>query len=237
MDKKIRTLKEKVFQANMLLKKNNLITLTWGNVSEIDRELGLIAIKPSGVDYETMCIDDIVITDLDGNVVSGKLKPSSDLPTHVELYKSFENIGAVAHTHSKWATVFAQAKRCIPMLGTTHADTFYGDIPCTRELTLTEIEGNYEKETGSVIAEEFANRNYNAIPGVLVASHGPFTWGNTGIAAVNNSVVLEEVAMMAYLTRMLNESVHFDSALADKHYFRKHGARAYYGQEIKNDNR
>lgn len=233
MDEKIRVLKEKVYQANILLKKNNLITLTWGNVSEIDRELGLIAIKPSGVAYDKMCMDDIVITDLEGNVMEGKLKPSSDLPTHVELYKSFANIGAVSHTHSRWATIFAQAQRCIPMLGTTHADTFYGDVPCTRGLTLAEIEGNYERETGCVIAEEFAKRDYEAIPGVLVASHGPFTWGKDAIAAVNHSVVLEEVAMMAFQTLMLNETARFDKALADKHYYRKHGAGAYYGQEEK----
>ena len=233
MNEKLRTLKENVYRANILLKERGLITLTWGNVSEIDRELGLVAIKPSGVDYDAMKIDDIVIIDLDGNVVDGKLNPSSDLPTHLELYRGFKNIGAVAHTHSRWATVFAQAQRDIPMLGTTHADTFYGNVPCTRGLTLSEINGNYEKETGNVIVEEFSNRDHVAIPGVLVASHGPFTWGKDAISAVNNSVVLEEVAMMAYHTLILNESVRFDTALADKHYFRKHGTGAYYGQEIK----
>lgn len=231
MKEKMRTLKERVYLANMLLKKNNLITLTWGNVSEIDRELALIAIKPSGVDYDTMRVDDIVITDTEGKVVEGKLKPSSDLPTHVELYKHFANIRAVVHTHSRWATVFAQAQRPISMLGTTHADSFYGDIPCTRELDSAEIEGEYEKKTGSVIVETFGKLDYTAIPGVLVASHGPFTWGKDAISAVNNAVVLEEVAMMAYHALMLNENAHFDKALADKHYFRKHGAGAYYGQE------
>jgi L-ribulose-5-phosphate 4-epimerase len=217
----------------MLLQKNGLITLTWGNVSEIDRALGLVAIKPSGVGYDTMCPDDIVVTDLDGGVIEGALRPSSDLPTHLALYKSFPDIGAVAHTHSRWATVFAQAKRSVPMLGTTHADTFYGDVPCTRELTEKEIAGEYERETGTVIAEAFADRDYEAIPGVLVASHGPFTWGKDAIGAVNNSVVLEEVAMMAYHTLVLNADVCFDGALADKHYFRKHGEGAYYGQVAK----
>ena len=230
MNEKLRILKERVYQANMLLQKNGLITLTWGNVSEIDRALGLVAIKPSGVGYDTMCPDDIVVTDLDGGVIEGALRPSSDLPTHLALYKSFPDIGAVAHTHSRWATVFAQAKRSVPMLGTTHADTFYGDVPCTRELTEKEIAGEYERETGTVIAEAFCDRDYEAIPGVLVASHGPFTWGKDAIAAVNNSVVLEEVAMMAYHTLVLNAGVCFADALADKHYFRKHGEGAYYGQ-------
>lgn len=230
MNEKLRILKERVYQANMLLQKNGLITLTWGNVSEIDRALGLVAIKPSGVGYDTMCPDDIVVTDLDGSVIEGALRPSSDLPTHLALYKSFPDIGAVAHTHSRWATVFAQAKRSVPMLGTTHADTFYGDVPCTRELTEKEIAGEYERETGTVIAEAFCDRDYEAIPGVLVASHGPFTWGKDAIAAVNNSVVLEEVAMMAYHTLVLNAGVYFADALADKHYFRKHGEGAYYGQ-------
>jgi len=231
MNKRVEEMKLRVYRANILLKENNLITLTWGNVSEIDRELNLIAIKPSGVDYDLMTADDIVITDLDGNVVEGNLRPSSDLPTHLELYRNFKNIGAVTHTHSRWATVFAQAKRCVPMLGTTHADTFYGDVPCTRELTVNEIETCYEKNTGSVIVEEFKKWDYEAIPGVLVASHGPFTWGKNAIAAVNNSVVLEETAMMAWHTLALNKNVQFDQALADKHYFRKHGKNAYYGQE------
>jgi L-ribulose-5-phosphate 4-epimerase len=230
MNEKLRILKERVYGANMLLQKNGLITLTWGNVSEIDRALGLVAIKPSGVGYDTMCPDDIVVTDLDGSVIEGALRPSSDLPTHLALYKSFPDIGAVAHTHSRWATVFAQAKRSVPMLGTTHADTFYGDVPCTRGLTEAEIKGEYERETGNVIAETFANRDYEAIPGVLVASHGPFTWGKDAISAVNNSVVLEEVAMMAWNTLMMNPDAKIQRELLDKHYLRKHGKNAYYGQ-------
>ena len=223
-------LKQKVFKANLALKEHGLVTLTWGNVSEIDRESGLVAIKPSGVDYETMRPEDIVITDLEGNVVEGCLRPSSDLPTHLELYKSFPEIKAVVHTHSRWATVFAQAGKSIPMLGTTHADTFYGDIPCTRAMTKAEIEGDYEKETATVIIEEFANKDPDAIPGVVVCSHGPFTWGKNAMAAVKNAIVLEEVAMMALQTLMLNPNATFQQELADKHYFRKHGANAYYGQ-------
>ena len=230
MNEKITELKKRVYSANLLLKKSNLVTLTWGNVSEIDRELGVIVIKPSGVDYASMQAEDMVVTDLDGNVVEGSLRPSSDLPTHVELYKSFPNISAVVHTHSRWATVFAQAGKGISMLGTTHADTFYGDVPCTRPLTREEIEGDYERETGCVIAEEFANKDYGAIPAVLVYSHGPFTWGKNADNAVKNAIVLEEVAMMAWHTVSLNPDASFDQTLADKHYFRKHGANAYYGQ-------
>lgn len=230
MTNKTQALKERVCRANLLLKESNLVTLTWGNVSEIDRERGIIAIKPSGVDYNTMSAEDIVITDLDGKVIEGNLRPSSDLPTHVELYKHFPNIASVVHTHSRWATIFAQAGKSIPMLGTTHADTFYGDVPCTRPLTRTEIEGDYEKETGKVIAEEFLNKDYDAIPAVLVYSHGPFTWGSSAISAVQNSIVLEEIAMMAWHTVEFNPAASFDQALADKHYFRKHGANAYYGQ-------
>lgn len=230
-------IKKRVYNANVLLKTSNLVTLTWGNASEIDRESGKIVIKPSGIDYSKMTIDDMVITDIDGNILEGKLRPSSDLPTHLEIYKRFPNVKAVVHTHSRWATIFAQAGKSIPMLGTTHADTFYGDIPCTRKLTKTEIDGDYEKETGSVIVEEFKDKDYEAIPGVIVYSHGPFTWGKDAVSAVNNAIVLEEVAMMAWHTISLNPSISFDQALADKHYFRKHGENAYYGQEIKNDNR
>lgn len=226
----LKELKEKVLKANLALKENGLITLTWGNVSEIDRERGLVAIKPSGVDYDTMTAEDIVVTDLAGNVVEGKLRPSSDLPTHLELYKSFPEVGAVVHTHSRWATIFAQAGRSIPMLGTTHADTFYGDVPCTRTLTEAEIAGDYEKETATVIIEEFADKDPQAIPGVVVCSHGPFTWGKDAMSAVKNAIVLEEVAMMAAQTLILNPHAGFQQALADKHYFRKHGANAYYGQ-------
>lgn len=231
MKERIEKLKERVYHANILLKKSNLITLTWGNVSEMDRELGLIAIKPSGVDYDTMTPDDMVVVDINGTVVEGSLRPSSDLPTHLELYKSFTKTNAVVHTHSRWATIFSQAGKCVPMLGTTHADAFYGDVPCTRALTKEEIEGDYEKETGTVIIEAFADKDYTAIPGVLVNSHGPFTWGENAMKAVQNSIILEEVAMMAFNTIILNKDAHFDQALADKHYFRKHGANAYYGQE------
>lgn len=230
MKTRIAELKERVYRANLLLKQNNLITLTWGNVSEIDRERGIIVIKPSGVDYEKMSAEDMVVTDLEGNVVDGKLKPSSDLPTHVMLYKHFGDIGAVVHTHSRWATIFAQAGKDIPMLGTTHADTFYGDIPCTRTMTAKEISGDYEKETGAVIVERFKNLDPVAIPGVVVNSHGPFTWGKDAYDAVKNAIILEEVAMMAWHTLALNNDASFQQELADKHYFRKHGEGAYYGQ-------
>ena len=226
-------IKQRVLEANLLLKESGLITLTWGNVSEIDRESGLIVIKPSGVPYDKMCADDMVVTDLDGRVVEGKLNPSSDLPTHIRLYKAFPNIKAVTHTHSRWATVFAQAGRSIPMLGTTHADTFYGDIPCTRPMTKEEIEGAYEWETGSVIVEAFEGKDPDAVPGALVFSHGPFTWGSSAVGSVNNAIVMEEVAMMAWHTLALNNEATFSQDLADKHYFRKHGANAYYGQKNK----
>ena len=231
MKQRIQELRERVCRANLQLKENGLITLTWGNVSEIDRKLGLVAIKPSGVEYDRMTPDDMVITDLDGNVVEGHLRPSSDLDTHLELYRGFADVGAVVHTHSRWATVFAQAACPIPILGTTHADAFYGDVPCTRALTQKEIGGRYEKETGTVILETFADKEPLAIPAVLVCSHGPFTWGKDARAAVQNAIILEEVAMMAWHTRILNPDVSFDCALADKHYFRKHGENAYYGQE------
>ena len=223
-------LKERVYRANLLLKENNLITLTWGNVSEIDRELGLVAIKPSGVDYDTMTVNDIVVTDLDGKAIEGTLRPSSDLDTHLQLYKGFANIKAVVHTHSRWATIFAQAGMDIPMLGTTHADSFYGGIPCTRKMIPEEIFGDYEKETGNVIVERFQGLDPSAIPGVVVNSHGPFTWGSGAYDAVKNAIVLEEVAMMAWHTLTLNGEARFQQELADKHYFRKHGEHAYYGQ-------
>ncbi len=227
----LENLKEKVYEANISLKKNALITLTWGNVSEIDRKNGLVAIKPSGIAYEAMSLDDIVIVDLNGNIIEGKWRPSSDLPTHLEIYKSFPEICGITHTHSRWATVFAQAGMSIPELGTTHADTFYGDIPCTRKLTDREIAGEYEKETGKIICEAFSGRNPFDIPGVLVYSHGPFTWGENAEKSVENAVILEEIAMMAWHTLKLNPNVKFQSVLADKHYFRKHGANAYYGQK------
>ena len=235
MEKSLSEMKERVYRANLALKTSNLVTLTWGNASEIDRESGRIVIKPSGIDYATMSAEDMVVTDMNGKVIEGKLRPSSDLPTHIEIYKNFPNIRGVVHTHSRWATIFAQAGKSIPMLGTTHADTFYGDIPCTRALKKQEIEGDYEKETGLVIVEEFQDKDYEAIPGVIVCSHGPFTWGKDALSAVNNAVVLEEVAMMAWHTLALNPSANFDKILADKHYFRKHGKNAYYGQEKEND--
>ena len=225
-------LKNKVYRANLQLKENALVTLTWGNVSEIDRESGLVVIKPSGMPYGAMTPDDMVIVDLNGNIVEGKRRPSSDLPTHLELYRQFGNIGGSTQNHySRWATAFAQAGRSIPMLGTTHADTFYGDIPCTRKLTADEISGEYERETGRVICEAFAGKNPMDIPGVLVYSHGPFTWGKSAEGSVENAVVLEETAMIAWHTLKLNPTVEFQKELADKHYFRKHGANAYYGQK------
>ena len=224
-------LKEEVLKANLLLPQFGLVTFTCGNVSGIDREKGLVVIKPSGVEYNTMTADDMVVTDLDGNVVEGKYKPSSDTPTHVELYKAFPNIGGIVHTHSRWATSFAQAHRDIPALGTTHGDYFYGDIPCTRLMTAQEIGGEYEKETGNVIIETFKDKDPDAIPAVLVASHGPFSWGKTPYEAVHNAVVLEEVSFMALQAITLNPEIsRIQGELLDKHYLRKHGKNAYYGQ-------
>jgi len=225
-------LKEKVFQANLLLPKHGLITFTWGNVSGIDREQGLVVIKPSGVSYDVMKAEDMVVVDLKtGKVVEGKLKPSSDTPTHLELYKAFPNIGGVVHTHSRWATSFAQAGRGVMALGTTQGDYFYGEIPCTRKMTKAEIEGEYEKETGTVIIETFKGKNPDAIPAVLVHSHGPFTWGIDAMDAVHNAVVLDEVAFMNFHTMMLEPKIQpMQQELLDKHYLRKHGANAYYGQ-------
>jgi len=225
-------LKEQVFQANLLLPKHGLITFTWGNVSGIDREQGLVVIKPSGVSYDVMKADDMVVVELDaGKVVEGKLKPSSDTPTHVELYKAFPNLGGVVHTHSRWATSFAQAGRGIMALGTTQGDYFYGEIPCTRKMTKAEIEGEYEKETGTVIIETFKDKDPDAIPAVLVHSHGPFTWGKDAMDAVHNAVVLDEVAFMNFHTLMLEPNISpMQQELLDKHYLRKHGANAYYGQ-------
>ena len=224
-------LKKTVCQANLLLPKHGLVTFTWGNVSGIDRAAGLVVIKPSGVDYEGMSPEDMVVVDLDGKVVEGKWKPSSDTATHVVLYRAFPNIGGVVHTHSRWATSFAQAGMAIPAMGTTQGDYFYGDIPCTRPMTEAEIRGEYERETGNVIVETFAGRDPDAIPGVLVYSHGPFVWGADPLNAVHNAVVMEEVAFMDYHALTLNPA-HRDmqQALLDKHYLRKHGANAYYGQ-------
>jgi len=225
-------LKADCLEANLLLPKYGLITFTWGNVSIIDRALGVVAIKPSGVKYENMCADDIVVLDLDGNVLDGKLRPSSDTPTHLRLYKEYSNMGAIVHTHSRWATIFAQAKRSIPALGTTHADYFYGEIPCTRELTSDEINGSYELETGNVIVETIGNHDPLHCPGIVVASHGPFSWGKDAMDAVMHAVVMEEVAMMAWHAMVMNPAlVKADQVLLDKHFFRKHGPNAYYGQK------
>lgn len=226
-------LKRRVLKANLDLPKYGLVTFTWGNVSEIDRQKGVIAIKPSGVEYDVMTVDDIVVVDLEGNRLEGKLNPSSDTATHIELYKAFTNIGGIVHTHSRNATIWAQASIDIPALGTTHADYFYGDIPCSRLLSKTEIENDYEKNTGLVIIETFHKRGIDpdATPGVIVSGHAPFAWGKNAADAVHNAVVLEEVAAMAMATRTLNSSIKIQQELSDKHYFRKHGANAYYGQK------
>ena len=226
-------LKEQVYIANMELPKRGLITYTWGNVSGIDRTRGLFVIKPSGVDYDIMTPDDMVVMDLEGNRVEGNYKPSSDTPTHLELYKKYGEIGGIVHTHSPEATSWAQAGRDIPMYGTTHADYFYGPIPCARGLTKEEIEEAYEKNTGLVIIETFETRGLNPMytPGVLLTNHGPFTWGKDAAEAVHNAVVLEEVARMARRTEMINPDVkEAPHTIRDKHFFRKHGENAYYGQ-------
>ena len=228
----LEALKQKVYEANMDLPKYGLVVFTWGNVSAIDRESGLVVIKPSGVNYETMKPEDMVVVDLEGNVVEGSLRPSSVTPTHVELYKAFPNVGGIVHTHSSWATSWAQAGRGIPCYGTTHADYFYGEIPCARVLTPEEVEEAYEKNTGKVIIEAFEDRDPMSVPGVLCTSHGPFSWGKDAAEAVHNAVVLEEVAKMATRTEMLNPQVKpAVQYVQDKHYFRKHGPGAYYGQK------
>lgn len=225
-------LKQQVYEANLLLPKFNLVTFTWGNVSGIDRSKGLVAIKPSGVSYEQMRPDDIVIIDLDGKIIEGHLNPSSDTPTHLELYKAFTNIGGIVHTHSRWATSFAQAGLSIDATGTTHADYFFGAIPCTRKLLANEIENNYETETGKVIVESFKNLDPDTIPAVLVNSHGPFCWGKSPEKAVENAAVLEEVAFMQYHALGLNPKLgSMQKCLLDKHFLRKHGKDAYYGQK------
>ncbi|MCD8185345.1 MAG: L-ribulose-5-phosphate 4-epimerase [Rikenellaceae bacterium] len=227
----LKQLKQEVFQANLDLVKHNLVIFTWGNASAIHRDKGLVVIKPSGVSYEDMKPSDMVVIDLDGNVVEGDLKPSSDTPTHLELYKAFPGIGGVVHTHSTYATAWAQAGLPIPIIGTTHADYFYGDIPCTRDMSAGEIETEYEKLTGSVIIETFAGKNPLHTPGVLVKNHGPFSWGKNAHDAVHNSVVMEEVAKMAFVSRMLNPQVGMNGHLTEKHFSRKHGPNAYYGQK------
>ncbi len=225
-------LKKLVCEANLLLPKHGLVTFTWGNVSGIDRASGLVVIKPSGVDYDGMTPDDMVVVDLDGKRVEGKWKPSSDTPTHVVLYRAFANIGGVVHTHSRWAASFAQAGMAISAMGTTQGDYFYGDIPCTRPMTDAEIKGEYEKETGNVIVETFRDKDPDAIPGVVVMSHGPFAWGSDPMNAVHNAVVMEEVAFMDYHALMLAPGRRgMQRTLLDKHYLRKHGKNAYYGQD------
>ncbi|MFL7893427.1 MAG: L-ribulose-5-phosphate 4-epimerase [Anaerolineales bacterium] len=228
-------LKEQVYQANLLLPKYNLVKFTWGNVSGIDREQGLMVIKPSGVSYEDMEVDDMVIVELEtGKILEERLQPSSDTDTHLEIYKAFPNIGGIVHTHSRWATIFAQAGRGIIALGTTHADYFYGEVPCTRKLTVGEIHGEYEKETGFLIKETFQGKDPAAISGVLVHSHGPFVWGTNPMDAFHSAVVLEEVAFMNFHTLMLEPDIPpMQKELLDKHYLRKHGANAYYGQKKK----
>ena len=224
-------LKRQVLEANLQLPKYGLITFTWGNVSGIDRESGLVVIKPSGVSYDGMTVEDMVVVDLNGTIVEGRWKPSSDTPTHVELYKAFPQCGGIVHTHSRWATTFAQAGMGIPAMGTTQGDYFYGEIPCTRPMTDEEIRGEYEKQTGAVVVETFREKDPAMIPGVLVFSHGPFAWGKDAMDAVHNAVVMEEVAFMDWHAMMLNpRQGPMQQTLLDKHYLRKHGPGAYYGQ-------
>ena len=227
----LEALKQEVLEANLLLPKHGLITFTWGNVSGIDRESGLVVIKPSGVSYENMTAEDMVVVDLQGKVVEGKWKPSSDTPTHLALYRAFPEMGGIVHTHSRWATSFAQAGMPIPAMGTTQGDYFYGDIPCTRKMTPEEIAGEYELETGNVIIETFQDIDPMTIPAVLIHSHGPFTWGTDAMNAVHNAVVLEEVAFMDFHAMAMNpQAGRMQQELLDKHYLRKHGKNAYYGQ-------
>ena len=230
----LEALKKKVYEANMELPRHGLVTFTWGNVSGIDRESGLFVIKPSGVDYDKLTPEDMVVLDLEGNKIEGSYKPSSDTATHIELYKAFPEIGGIVHTHSSYATSWAQAGRSIPCYGTTHADYIYGEIPCLRCLTAEEIEDAYEENTGHLIVNEFARlqKDPMAVPAVLCKNHGPFAWGKDAKEAVHNAVVLEEVAKMAYRTELINPKVEeAPQELQDKHYYRKHGANAYYGQE------
>lgn len=228
----LKDLKQMVYEQNMELPRRGLITYTWGNVSGIDRAAGVFVIKPSGVDYDKLCPDDMVVMDLEGNQVEGDYNPSSDTPTHLELYKAFAGIGGIVHTHSPMATAWAQAGQPIPCYGTTHADYFYGEIPCARHLTQEEIEDGYETNTGRVIIETFQGKNPDYIPGVLCKSHGPFTWGKDAVQAVHNAVVLEEVAKMAYMTKLITPGITpAPQNMQDKHFLRKHGEHAYYGQK------
>ena len=223
-------LKETVYQANLDLVKHGLVIFTWGNVSAIDRTTNLVVIKPSGVSYDEMKAEHMVVVDLDGNVVEGNFKPSSDTATHLALYKAFPNLGGVVHTHSTYATAWAQAGLDIPNIGTTHADYFSDAIPCTRDMTQTEVEGEYEKETGTVIIERFQHLNPDFIPGVLVKNHGPFSWGKNAHDAVHNAVVMEQVAKMAFIAYGVNPDLTMNEHLIKKHFYRKHGPKAYYGQ-------
>lgn len=226
------SLKEKVLRANLSLLEYGLVTLTWGNVSGIDRKSGLIVIKPSGVEYSAMGSDDMVVVDLEGKVVEGKLRPSSDTPTHVELYKAFREVGGITHTHSSNATAFAQAGREIPCLGTTHADVFYGDVPITRLMTEVEVKSAYEKNTGKVIVERFQNMDPISLPGVLIYGHGPFCWGKDPEDSVKNSLMLERIAEIALKTLQLNpDATALPDYILNKHHERKHGTSAYYGQK------
>jgi len=224
-------LKEKVLEANLDLIRHNLVILTWGNASERDPATGHIVIKPSGVPYDEMKTEHMVVLDAHGKQIEGALRPSSDAPTHVTLYRHFKNIGGVVHTHSEWATSWSQAGRSLPPYGTTHADYYYGEIPCTRPLTLEEVEGDYERNTGEVIVESFNDLDYESIPGILVHGHAPFTWGKDGKDAVHHAVVIEEVAKMAFRTEVLGNRNPIDQFLLDKHFLRKHGNKAYYGQK------
>ncbi|PRR93925.1 L-ribulose-5-phosphate 4-epimerase [Bacillus atrophaeus] len=227
----LETLKKEVLTANLKLQEHRLVTFTWGNVSGIDRENERIVIKPSGVEYSELTADDLVVLNLDGEIIDGSLKPSSDTPTHLYLYQAFPNIGGIVHTHSHWATSWAQSGRDIPALGTTHADYFDSAIPCTREMYDEEIVKDYEHNTGKVIAETFKNQKYEQVPGVLVNNHGPFCWGTDALNALHNAVVLEKVAEMAFHSIMLNQNISpINTVLHEKHFYRKHGANAYYGQ-------
>ena len=230
----LENLKERVLEANLVLVSHHLVVFTWGNASERDPETGYIVIKPSGIPYDQMTADQMVVLDPEGKLMEGDLKPSSDAPTHLELYKNFPDVGGVVHTHSPWSTSWAQAGKQIPVYGTTHADYFYGAVPCTRALTREEVEGDYEHNTGRVIVEDFQQLDSLSMPGVLLHGHGPFTWGKDAMEAVHHAVVLEEVAMMAFRTEVLGNHKPLEQYLLDRHYARKHGKDAYYGQDNKN---